>query len=375
MSTPAPFPLREAASPRGAWAGAAAAVLTAILAEIAIVIVAALNIVPVREALAAHVGVFLSLGLGVIWLSPRRGGSPGLLLFAICTLAMGPLGALGCGLTNLLRRSYALQATPFEEWYAALFPKVTRTRTQALYRRVVLHGGGPPKRSTVAPFLDIIAHGTVQQKRVVIAMIADAFDPAFAPALRSALNDAESAIRVQAATAVALIEGGFLNRAMALRARRAAHPRDADVILELARHHEEYATSGLLDDARMQAELSEALACCECVGKMRPGDAFIAEITARLLLSLGRLNEAMLRLQPFVARPDPSPGALASYFSCLFRRGQFARLREVCREFGACIDPAALPDGVGEALRLWSEAAAIRAVPDLVAPGGYHEAA
>ena len=67
-----------------------------------------------------------------------------------------------------------------------LFPKITATWTQALYRRIVLRGGGPPKRSTVAPFLDIMALGTVQQKRVVIAMIADKFHPAFAPALQSA---------------------------------------------------------------------------------------------------------------------------------------------------------------------------------------------
>jgi hypothetical protein len=376
MSIPAPLPRRETASRSGAWVGAAiAAVSLAIVAEIAIVTAAILHMAPVPELVVPHVVIFLSIGVGVIWLSPSRGGSPGLLLFAICTLAMGPLGALGAGLTNVLRGSYALHATPFEEWYAVLFPKIAATRIEALYKRIVLRHGGPPKRSTVAPFLDIMAQGTVQQKRVVIAMIADAFDPAFAPALQSALNDAEPAVRVQAATAAASIEGGFLDRAMALQARRGAYPHDAEIILELALHHEEYAASGLLDDARAQAELTEALACCERAGKMGPGDPFVAEISARLLLRLGRIEEAMLRLQPLVAQSDPAAGALASYFSCLFRRGQFGRLREACREFGARINPAALPDGLGEALRLWSEGVAMQAAPSNVATGGYREAA
>lgn len=379
MSIPAPLPLQETASPRGRGGGAAsAAVSLAMVVELAIITAAVLNIVPVPALVAAHIGVFLSFVLGVLWLSPGGDGSPGLLLFAMCTLAMGPLGALGAGLTSVLRRGYALHATPFEEWYSALFPKITATRAQALYRRIVLQGDGPPKRSTVASFLDIMAQGTVQQKRVVIAMIADAFDPAFAPALQSALNDAEPAIRVQAATAAASIEGGFLSRSMALRTECAAHPHDADAILELARHHEEYAATGLLDEARAHAELSEALACCEGAGKLRPGDPLVAEQAARLLLRLDRVTEAMLRLQPFVARPDPSPGVLASYLGCLFRRGQFARLREACREFGARIDPGSLPDSAGEALRLWSEAAAAQAmpgVPDTIATGGYHEAA
>jgi tetratricopeptide (TPR) repeat protein len=220
-----------------------------------------------------------------------------------------------------------------------------------------------------------MAQGTVQQKRVVIAMIADAFDPAFAPALQSALNDAEPAVRVQAATAVASIEGGFLDRAMALQAARAAHPHEAEIMLDLALHHEEYAASGLLDDARAQAELIEALACCERAGNIEPNDPLVAEIAARLLLRLGHVEEAMLRLQPLIAQSDPAAGALASYFSCLFRRGQFGRLREACREFGARIDAATLPDGLGEALRLWSEEVATQAVPGNIARGGYREAA
>jgi polysaccharide biosynthesis protein PelE len=368
MDTSAPSPTRGPSS-QSAWTGAAvAAAVLATAAEFAVVTAGVLKLAPMSELVAAHVGVCLSLGPGFMSLSSRSRGNPGFLLFTVCTLAMGPLGALGTGLTVALRRSFALRATPFEEWYAVLFPKIIATRTQALYRRIVLRGGGPPKRSTVAPFLDIMAVGTVQQKRVVIAMIADKFHPAFAPALQSALNDSEPAIRVQAATAVAYIESSFLNRSMTLQARREECPGDAKIILELARHHEECADSGLLDDGRAQAELTKALACCERVGELRPGDQLVAESAARLLLRLDRTEEAMLRLQPLVTGSDPSAEALAGYFACLFRRGQFERLREACREFGDRIDLTALPNGVGEALRLWSGDAATKAISHTVAP-------
>ena len=87
---------------------------------------------------------------------------------------------------------------------------------------------------------------------------------------------------------------------------------------------------------------------------MGTADTIVLEAIARLLLQVGRSEEALLRLGPLVARSDPSEKVLAGYFACLFRRGQFAQVREACRLFGGRIDPATLPDGLGEALRLWS---------------------
>ena len=342
MTASAPLPPQEATSHCCAWSGAAiAAALLATAAELGIVTAGILDAAPTPALVAAHVGIGLSLGLGLLPLSPRSRGNPTFLLFMICIIAMGPLGPLGTGLTVALRRGFARRATPFEEWYAALFPRITTTSTRTLYERIVLRGGAPPKRSTVTPFLDVMALGTVQQKQAVIGMATEAFHPAFAPALRSALNDAEPAIRVQAATAFARIEGRFLNRSMMLQARRAERPDDAGVILELARHHEECAESGLLDDGRAKTELTDALACCERVDAMRPGDRVVAEAAARLLLRLGRPEEAMLRLQPLATRSDASPAALTGYFACLFRHGHFGRLRQACHLSGRHIDLSA----------------------------------
>jgi hypothetical protein len=308
--------------------------------------------------IGAHVAICLLLGSVLLIMTDGQRSNPTFLLFSVCVVVMGPLGPLGITLTIVLRVLFARRATPFEEWYEALFPKITATRTQNLYKQIVLQGGGPPKHSTVAPFVDVVALGTVEQKRAVIAMIADGFDPAFASALRKALNDPEPAIRVQAATAAARIETHFLERSMAMQSMRAERPNDADLLLQLARHHEAYAMSGILDEGRAQTELNDALACCERLELMQVGDPIVAETAGRLLLLLDRPDEALERLTPLIGHPDAAPGALASYFGCLFRCGHFERLREAYRLLEGRIDVAALPHTAGEALRLWADDAA-----------------
>jgi polysaccharide biosynthesis protein PelE len=96
------------------------------------------------------------------------------------------------------------------------------------------------------------------------------------------------------------------------------HPQDRDVILALARHHEAYAASGFLDDARAQAELTEAIACCERVSAVYNGDPLVAETMARLFVPQGCIEKAMQQLQPLLASPAPTAGALANYCTCLF---------------------------------------------------------
>ncbi len=347
--------LRKSSRHGGVWSSfAIAAMVLATFGIIEFVGAGTLSATAIAIVVAAHVAIGLSLAMECLPRSSRSRGNPELLLFVLCIIVMGPLGPLGSVLTLALSRWFKRSATSFEAWYATLFPEVVVTRPQALYRLIVLRGARPSGHSTTAPFLDIVALGTVEQKRAVIAMIAAEFRPSFAPALRNALNDSDPAIRVQAASAVAHIDAGFVNRTMALKARCAARPNDGDTILELARHRESYAESGLLDEGRAHAELTEALASYERASAMCPAEAGVVEAMARLLLRVGRPEEALLRLEPLIARSYPSADALAEYFVCLFRRGHFAQVREACRLFRSRVDLTKLPDGVGEALRLWS---------------------
>jgi polysaccharide biosynthesis protein PelE len=352
--SPSP-PVQEARRDGNVWSVfAVAAMVLTTFGEFALVVAGTLNSAPIGLLIAAHGVIGLSLIVGCLPRCSRSRENPQFLLFVVCIVMMGPLGPFGTALTIALRRRFSQSATSFAEWYASLFPEIVVSQPQTLYRLLVLRGARPPSRSTVSPFLDVVALGTVEQKRAVIALIAGEFQPAFAPAIQSALNDADPAIRVQAASAVAHIDAGFVNRAMALQARCTAQPNDGDAILELARHREAYAESGLLDESRAHAEMTEALACYERANALGSADASVLEAITRLLLQVGRADEALLRLGPLVARSDPSANVLAGYFACLFRRGQFAQVREACRLFNGRLDPATLPEGLGEALRLWS---------------------
>jgi polysaccharide biosynthesis protein PelE len=357
--------LRHAAEPTpptvpSAWVRVAMLVLSfgAICAELAIS-AAALRLVtsPISPLLAQLVvsGVLIAAA-AVLY---RCGGrDPTFLLLVVSTAAMGPFGALGTGLGAALRWLFALHATPFDEWYAALFPTLEISPTQALYERIALRGGGPGARSSVAPFSDVMALGTLQQKQAVIAMIADEFRPSFAPALRSALNDTEPAVRVQAATASARIENRFLQRAMALEERRAVAPDEPDLLLTLAQHHDAYANTGLLDTARAQGERRQALNCFEHVARLRPDTPGVRQAMGRLLLRLDQPGRALEHLEALATDTAATSEVLAWYMECLYQLRRSEPLRRAAQRHGAQITVSALPYEVREAIRLWSEGVA-----------------
>ncbi|TDH58681.1 hypothetical protein E2C06_31285 [Dankookia rubra] len=296
----------------------------------------------------------------------RRGGrTPTFLLLVVSTATMGPLGCVGAALGGVMHWVFIRHATPFAQWYAALFPDIDTSPIRALYERLALRGGAPGPRSNVAPFLDVMALGTVQQKQAVITVIADEFRPAFVPALRSALNDVEPAIRVLAATASARIENWFLERAMELNAHRAAAPDDPDILLTLARHHDEYANTGLLDAGRAQSEWRQALECYELLNQLRPGDPDIIQAIGQLLLRLDEPARAMECLEPLAESANASLDVLSSYLDCLYRLRRVDLLRRVARRHGERISASGLPYNIRCAALLWAEGSA----PDMLDGG------
>jgi polysaccharide biosynthesis protein PelE len=325
----------------------------AVSAELGIALAGLHAFAPPPSLLLAHLAVCGALG-GAAAVFRRYGGrDAGFLLLVVATAALGPMGAAGASFSAALRCVFARRSTPFERWYASLFPEMAASPTRALYQRIALRGAGPAARSTVAPFGDVIALGTVQEKQSVVTMVADAFRPAFAPALRSALNDSEPAIRVQAATASARIENRFLERSMALEERRAATPGDADALLALARHHDEYADTGMLDTSRAQGERRQALEHSLSAERLRPGDPQVTEAIGRLLLRLGEFERAAACLEREVERPDASAVALGCYLECLYQLRDLQGLRDAARRHQDRIAASDLPE-LREAVRLWA---------------------
>ena len=292
------------------------------------------------------------------WLYRRGEHSPIFLLFVVSVIALGPIGAAGSTIAALLHSVFVRRAIPFERWYASLFPGAEHDQVRALYATIALRGAGPGARSTAAPFTDILALGTVKQKQTVITLITDNFIPAFSIALRRALNDAEPAIRVQAASAAARIENQFLVRSMAIAESRAAPRDEPERLLNLARLYDEYVQTGLMDETRANATRQQALELYEVVLSRGVQDPSIVESLARLLIELGRADEAVIRLEAWIAKAR-STGLLARYIEGLFALRRYDQMRKVCIGFVDELSTADLPDGVRESISLWAAPGAI----------------
>lgn len=311
----------------------------------------------VLSILQLHGLVALGLLLAAYGMRGRITESPHFLLFVVATVFLGPIGVAGAAGTALLARVHAWRATPFEEWYRALFPEERQDRTRELYEKVVLRGHGPAERSTVAPFADVMSLGSLPEKQAAIALIASHFRPEFAVALRAALNDQEAAVRVQAAAAVARIEQQFLRRSMTLEARRTADPTDPALLMELADHYGALSATGLIDETRAREAAEAALALyIDAAARAGKEEARLAATGAagRLLLRLGRPDEAERMLAPIATGDQATPDLVAPYLEALFRLRRFVDLRQLClrlRDAGS----AGLPEGVEEALALWTE--------------------
>lgn len=342
---------------RARWQAIDAAVVLATTAmQAGLVAAVASGVAGAGAALAAHAVVVAVLAQWA-WSLHATGRAGRLaILFAVSTATLGPLGAPGTLLTWTLREIFARRAVPFETWYASLFPTAEANPTRALHERIVLRGGGPGHASGVAPFADVICTGTIEHKQAVITLIADHFRPGFAPALRGALNDAEPAIRVQAATAAARIENRFLAHAMALKSRLADDPDRIETLRELARHHDDYAGAGLLEAGRAADERRRALALYERCARLDAQSLDIQKAIARLLVRLGRHEEVAERFGPLVARGEAPAALVAWYLESLYRLGRFDALSESClRLRDSAAEPAGLSDELRQAMAWWAD--------------------
>jgi len=265
----------------------------------------------------------------------------------------GPIGAFGVVLGLLVYRQFRRAATPFEEWYAELFPEEHRDLAERLYQELSGAIQRSQKGSQVVPFLDVMAHGTRIQKQLAIGMMSRYYQPSFAAALRAGLADEDNSVRVQAATAIANIEDRFLNEALRIE-RRVERQGGAETLLDLARHYDRYAYSGLLDEDRERHNRERALATYRRYLERRPDDPGAQVAAGRLLLRLGEVRAACDWLAAARARFGGSPQLDVWYMETLYRLRRYSELRAIAAETAAGVaDFESLAPVFRDTARLW----------------------
>jgi len=346
---PLPPPTRASVA-RPAAAAAAALVVGAVLVAVTLLEVAWWPV-----AIALHVATVLAV-VSMARVERDLRGARAMWLLAIAHGALGPLGAAGSLLAIALGRYYDRHATSIDEWRRTLFPDVEPERDANLWALVDVRN--TDAASSVQPFVDVIEHGALAQKQAVVALIAKHFRPAFAPALRRALRDPQNAVRVQAATAVSLIEAQATTSAMDLERQRQERPGDAAILLKLARHEDGYAFTGLLDAGREAESRARAVEAYHAYIAIVRDDATALHELGRLLARCGRYVEALDCFEQ-VLRYDDSATARLWTMECLFHLRRFADLRQRARDSAQALShvPGSLPLETAQVLRLWAPGA------------------
>ena len=303
---------------------------------------------------ALHLALCGLVGLWVRGLA-RRGRDlrlAGLLL--VTMVPLGPVGAACTVVTAAMLVLFGRYATGFQDWYLSLFPDSETGPARELYELIVT-GRENAHLAAGDSFTDVMWIGSPQQKQAVIALVARHFRPAFTPALKAGLADADPSVRVQAATATARVEHEFNERWLALDHAARDRAEDPDALAALARHLDDYAFCGLLD-ANREAEIREkALEGYRRSLELAPDDDGIRLDLGRLLLRCGLAAEAAARLEPLVDR-TPDRRILYWYAESLFRLSRFAELRALPgRRPDLLGDEAALPDTLRDVFALWRD--------------------
>jgi hypothetical protein len=199
---------------------------------------AAWTILETPFALLAHVVITVALGahLWRVWAGNQLGFA---LPLTVATAVAGPIGAGSMLAAMLLTEFFRRSAKPAADWLDGLDEaRGSGTRTNPSRDRE-----GAVSAVEVTPLMDILEMGDELQKQEVVALVTRSFRPALAPLLKRALEDSSNAIRVQAATAMARIEGRFLHRAMQLDQLAAKKPGSSDVARDLAHLYDDYVCS------------------------------------------------------------------------------------------------------------------------------------
>ncbi len=286
--------------------------------------------ISLTHALLLHLVVSAILLLWVLKLHKSRHGydlkSP--LLLSVLTLVTGPFGCAIFIIQLLFYLIFRRTSSPFAEWLASLFPEDKHDNSEDLYERLIFGQEDFSDKTSIMPFNDIIALGTEDQKRTVIAKITRHFSSKFAPALVMATQDEQNAIRVQAATAISNIEHEFAQSCISLEKKLAAEPGNHEVELKLAQQYDGYALCGLIDREREEYFRQKAILHYENYVHSQD-DAIALFALGRQYIRNGEPAKARQVLNACLALQEkPRPNILMWYMQSLFETHDFIELNK-----------------------------------------------
>ncbi|MCP4754703.1 MAG: tetratricopeptide repeat protein [Proteobacteria bacterium] len=277
-------------------------------------------------------------------------------LITVLTTVMGPFGSLTAAVSILAYGVFARRGTPFLNWLASLFPEEKRSDSIELFQRLSAGWDDFSDKRRIMAFQDVMALGTVLQKREALAKISRYYKREFAPALLKALKDSSNAVRVQAATVVAKIEQDYMSAYLTLFRKRGEIPNDADILLKLAQQTDAYAYCGILDTTREDELRREAVGYYERYLTMRPDDAEVRFSLGRLYIHCCNPEKARHLLKHCVEEDGfDTPSLGLWYMESLYGMSEFHEISTLADNYlSHAENEKRLSLRVLDVLRLWS---------------------
>ena len=271
-------------------------------------------------------------------------------LFFTLTAVLGPIGYLGACVSIMawkIATSSSLET--LDEYYASLFGEKTDA-VQDLYKNLIFGREKPGQCVSTRALIDVLRWGTLEEKYKVLAGLAKNFRPEFAPSLRFALASTEPTVRIQAASMVAKIEKSFTQRWLSLREQAQKDPTNSALCLELARHLDCYAHTGMLDRRREQEVRQQAAELFHEFLAANDDNKEARLALGRLLTRIGEYRDAIACLAPLL----DDARALSWYCQSLYGLGRFDEIRELAHRHDDPTNVPALEDRVAGVQQLWS---------------------
>ena len=280
-------------------------------------------------SMAIHAGVVALLGFWTLRLHRFGHGLHFPALLTIFTSVLGPFGIVGTLASTGLHNWFKKSSTPFSEWYQSIFPDHENPKMRNIFDQAESTRDFHLEKQPVIPFYDVLHYGTTKQKQAMIVLLIDHHHGKFAGVLRKALEDKDGSVRVLAAKGMAKIEQSHMDRNMELENKyRSGNISRFEMMKSRILNNDDYVYSGILDESReTDIRRNTIQACKEYLGQY-PDDLDIRFIVGRMLLRGGNESNAAGWYEDCLRQGFKSPKIFSWYFECLFRMGQFAKLRE-----------------------------------------------
>lgn len=283
-----------------------------------------------------HVLSFVIL-LGVAVLKKLRERDDRFAWVAMLALpVLGPLAPLGVLFSLFWHYISKEKSLSFRQWRDSIFPPEFKTLAQVVYERIAFGREQAGEDYNVTYLMDILKMGGTEKKREAIYKILRHYEAGLAPLLRLALEDSNNMIRVQAATAITKLKNTYFLQSVKLERLRKTWPDKNGFVLELARHYDNYAFTGLLDASQERESRLMAMKYYYLYLDSEPEDGQhvpeVRQLLARLLFRMNNVEDACKHFERIRESGHATPEVNLWYGECLYRLGRYTVLRQLAEE-------------------------------------------